>query len=70
MKLNLQTILASLPAVGPIIAAAPAFKALFDAAVEALSPEDQATAKEAYELAIDDAEDAHTKLQDLVGKYG
>lgn len=59
----LETILRSLPVVGPIVAAAPEFKALFDAAVAALAPSDQATAKEAYADLIADNDEGHARLQ-------
>ncbi len=47
---NLLTILKALPIVGPIAAAAPEFKAMFDEAVSLIKgDDDQATAKEAYQ---------------------
>lgn len=65
----LSILLSALPVVGPVVAAAPQFKALFDMAKQALSTEDQATASQAYDLAIQQAADAHTNLQDLVRRH-
>lgn len=59
----LETILRSLPAVGPVVAALPEFKGLFDAAVAALNPTDQDTAKEAYADLIADNDEGHARLQ-------
>lgn len=59
----LETILRSLPVVGPVLAAAPEFKALYDAAVAALNPTDQDTAKEAYADLIADNDAGHARLQ-------
>lgn len=59
----LGTILRSLPAVGPLVAALPEFKALFDAAVATLNPTDQATAKEAYDDLVADNAEGHARLQ-------
>lgn len=68
--MNLKTILNLLPAVGPVIAAAPEFVAMFKEAVATLSTDDQEEAKRAYDLAISRAGDAHQRLADLVRKHG
>ena len=68
--MNLSSLLGVLPIVGPAIAAAPEFKRLFDEATAALkSDQDQATAKQAYDLALGNAANAHTALQDLVRRH-
>ncbi len=65
--MNLQTILALLPKVGPIIAAAPEFKRLIDELIGALDSErEQAELQAAYERAIEGAGEAHRRLQDAV----
>ena len=67
--MNLQNILALLPKVGPIIAAAPEFKKLVDEIISTLTNErDQSELQRAYELAIDDAEEAHRHLQTIVAR--
>jgi hypothetical protein len=60
---NLSTILAALPVVGPIIAAAPEFKKLFDEAVATLHPRDQETAKAALADLMADNDAGHLRLQ-------
>lgn len=67
--MNLQTILNLLPKVGPIIAAAPEFKALVEELIETFaSDRDQAELQAAYEQAISNADDAHEKLQQIVAR--
>lgn len=61
---NLSTLLAFLPAVGPVTAALPAVKKLYDEAVGLLHPTDQATAKEAYEDLMADNDEGHARLQE------
>lgn len=62
----LAILLALLPKVGPVVAALPEFKALFDQIKDTLSSDDQDTLKEAYELARDRSDQAHDDLQKLV----
>lgn len=70
-KFNLGTLLGVLPVVGPVIAAAPEFKKLYDTFVDALDGgEDQATAKEAYDLAISEAREDRKRMQELANRYG
>ncbi len=70
-KFNLATALGILPVVGPVIAAAPEFKKLWDGIVATFdSDADQATLKDAYALAIDDRDAAHADLQKLVAERG
>ena len=63
------TILALLPKVGPVVAALPEFKALFDQVKATLSSDDQETLQRAYELARDRSDAAHTDLQQLVAEH-
>ena len=65
--MTLAAILKLLPKVGPIVAAAPEFKELVEEIISTLSsPREQAVLQEAYERAIEDAESAHVRLQQLV----
>lgn len=58
-----------LQAVPKVVAAAPSFKKIWDQIVGVFDKDtDQDTLKEAYDLAISDAADAHTDLQDLVAR--
>lgn len=67
---TLSTILALLPKLAPAVAALPEFKRLFDQLVATFDSEaDQAELRAAYELAIDDAEDAHGKLAAIVARH-
>lgn len=69
--MTLATILSLLPKVGPIIAAAPEFKALIEELISALEDDrDQAELRIAYENAISDAEHAHEQLQGSVARRG
>ncbi len=68
--MNLETILRLLPKVGPIIAAAPEFKALIEDIISALTnPADQETLKVAYAAAIEGAAEAHQILQEIVARH-
>jgi len=61
--------LKALQSVGPVIAALPEFKKLFDAAVSTFDKNaDQETLRRAYDLAVDGAADAHADLQKLVAE--
>ena len=61
--MNLSTILGALPVIGPVMAAAPAVKALVDAAIGALHPRDQPTAKAALAELMRDNDAGHARLQ-------
>ena len=53
------------------MAAAPEFKALVEDIIATLTDaQDQEVLKEAYELAISNARDAHVRLQALVAHFG
>lgn len=60
--MNLATILDALKAVGPVTAALPAFKALYDAAVGLLKPQDQQTAKDAYADLMEQNDEGFARL--------
>lgn len=60
-----------LPLVTAGVKALPEFKALFDNIVDVIPNDaDQATLKEALELAFDERDEAHAELQALVEQYG
>lgn len=63
MKINLTTLLSVLPGIGPIAAAVPAFKQLYDEIVETLHPDDQDTARSAYEDLIADNKEGTERLR-------
>jgi hypothetical protein len=60
---NLENALKVLRVVGAATAKAPEFKALFDQAVTALHPADQATAKAGYADLIAENDEGHRRLQ-------
>ncbi|GEM_PF-1731600 len=63
MTMDLTKLLAVLPVIGPIASRAPEFIALFEAAVELLDPDDQATAKAALADIQADNDEGHARLQ-------
>lgn len=62
--MDLLKLLNVLPVVGPVIAAAPEFIELFNAAKAMLSPEDQETAKQALADLQADNDAGHARLQE------
>jgi hypothetical protein len=60
---SLVTGLELLSKVGPVVAALPQFKALWDQGVATLHPKDQPTAKEAYHDLIAENAEGHARLQ-------
>lgn len=62
--MNLKSLIGLLPAVGPIVAALPEFKAIFDLGVKALNPQDQDTAKAAYQDMIANNAAGHARFQE------
>lgn len=60
---SLVTGLELLSKVGPVVAALPQFKALWDQGVATLHPQDQSTAKEAYSDLIAENAEGHARLQ-------
>lgn len=61
-KLTLADALSVLPVVGPGIAAAREFKAIWDAAVETLNPTDQDTAKAGYDDLMAENDEGFARL--------
>ncbi|EQA97267.1 hypothetical protein [Sphingobium sp. HDIP04] len=61
--MNISTLLNVLPVVGPVIAKAPEFVALYQAAASLLNDPDQATAKEALADIQVDNDEGHARLQ-------
>ena len=66
--LNIAWGLKLLQAVPKVVAAAPAFKELFDQFVGTFKSDDQQELKDAYAAAISDAADAHADLQEIVDR--
>jgi ABC-type transporter Mla subunit MlaD len=65
--LGISWALELLQAVPKVVAAAPQFVKIWDQLVDTFDKDtDQQTLKDAYALAISDAADAHSDLQDLV----
>ena len=60
---DLKSILGLLPAVGPVIAALPEFKKVFDQIVGTFNTKDQAVLREAYEDIKADNDEGHARLQ-------
>lgn len=60
---NLSSILKLLPVVGPVVAALPEFKAVYDQIVSTFSTKDQAVLKDAYEDLMADNDEGHARLQ-------
>lgn len=61
---NLESVLKLLPAVGPVVAALPEFKRIFDDVVATFGTNDQATLKGAYADLIADNDEGHARLQE------
>jgi hypothetical protein len=67
---KLVDVLKLLPAVGPVVAALPEFRKIYDGIVQTFdSATDQQTLMDAYDTAISGAADAHQDLQDLVRQH-
>jgi hypothetical protein len=58
------SVLKMLPVVGPVVAAAPEFKAVFDQIVSTFKGEDQAELKEAYSDLVAQNDEGHRRLQE------
>lgn len=61
---DFTSILKLLPAVGPVVAALPEFKKVFDDIVGTFKEDDQAVLKDAYTDLIEDNDIGHARLQD------
>lgn len=66
--MNLASILQLLPAVGPVVAALPEFKAVFDQIVSTFQSKDQITLKLAYTELMKENDEGHRRLQEKLGK--
>ena len=70
MKFEIASILKLLPAVGPVVAAIPAFKGIFDQIVSTFKEKDQAVLKEAYADLIAENDEGHARLQQKLKDAG
>ncbi len=64
MAFDLSSVLKLLPAVGPVVAALPEFKAIYDQIVGTFKQQDQVMLLEAYADLITDNDESHTRLQE------
>jgi hypothetical protein len=60
---DFKSIMSLLPAVGPIVAALPEFKKVFDQIVSTFKEDDQEELKAAYADLIADNDEGHARLQ-------
>lgn len=65
---DLSSILKLLLAVGPVVAALPEFKAVYDQIVGTFGDKDEAALKEAYADLIADNDEGHARLQAKLAK--
>lgn len=65
---NLSSILALLPAVGPVVAALPEFKKVYDDIVATFHTDDQVVLRSAYEDLMADNDEGHARLQDKLAE--
>lgn len=69
--LSVASALSLLNAAPKVLAALPEFKALWDRIISSFDDDNsQEVLKNAYEVAMSDAENAHTQLQDIVRRHG
>ncbi len=61
--MNLQSILALLPAVGPVVAALPEFKKVYDQIVATMHEKDQDVLRNAYAELMAENDAGHARLQ-------
>ena len=61
--MNLETILAAIRAIGPVLGALPAIRKIFEHAISLLSEDDQEVAKSALAELRDDNDALHERLQ-------
>lgn len=64
MKFNLTSVLGLLPGIGPIAAALPQFKEIYDQIVSTFGEKDQDTLREAYADLMADNDEGHRRLQE------
>lgn len=60
---DLTSILKLLPAVGPVVAALPEFKKIYDQIVGTFGEDDQETLKDAYADLMAENDEGHARLQ-------
>jgi hypothetical protein len=60
---DLSSILKLLPAVGPVVAALPEFKKVYDQIVGTFKEDDQAVLKDAYADLMAENDEGHARLQ-------
>lgn len=65
---SLSSILSLLPAVGPVVAALPQFKEVYDQIVATFDTDDQAVLRDAYEDIMADNDEGHARLQDKLAE--
>jgi hypothetical protein len=63
MAFNLTDILKLLPAVGPVVAALPEFKKIYDDIVGTFKEQDQEVLREAYADLMAENDEGHARLQ-------
>lgn len=69
LPILIPTVLKALQAIGPITAALPEFKALYDQIVETFKGDaDQATLKRAYDELMAENSGGHVRLQEMLRK--
>ncbi len=61
---DFNSILKMLPAVGPVVAALPEFKKVYDQLVATFGEKDQAVLRDAYADLVADNDEGHARLQD------
>lgn len=60
---DITSLLKLLPVVGPVVAAAPEFKAIYDQMVGTFNQRDQQVLREAYDDLVADNDEGHRRLQ-------
>lgn len=68
MAFNLSSILNLLPAVGPVVAALPQFKEVYDQIVGTFKEKDQAVLREAYADLMAENDEGHRRLQEKLAE--
>lgn len=68
MNFDLKSLLGLLPVVGPVVAALPDFKKLYDLGVVTLHPKDQETAKQAYHDIVANNAAGHARFQEKLAE--
>lgn len=61
--IDLSSLLKLLPVVGPVVAAAPEFKKIYDQMVGTFNQRDQQVLRDAYDDLVADNDEGHRRLQ-------